>query len=360
MGWNILQSKDDNDRYGIVKLQKISFPGEAEQKYETSNWEWQYKENSFGESEIFIVKDNDKIVGHYAFIPQEYLIYGETVTAGYAVNAMVHPDYRKKGMYNSIQEYAVTHTQKTFSIGGTIRKPIMRAEIRGGYQITKKIPIFVLPLNFTKLLGNVISLPIVAAIIGYPLTKLYRLLFPNKIKNGEFLIEKVDALGNAIGGFFDNQIDVYDIHFKKNIPYVRWRFDEIRGVKYDKFIVRNNKNNHDVIAYFVLRGEKIKREKNFNNCLNIIDLEMIERREELLSHIIKFIVSLAREHGYDSLTFYLLDDGFISKQMKYHGMFKYPFDYYSLMVRNNKDKDIATLFKQSKKVYLNFSDTDIL
>jgi len=358
--WDVILSREDKDKFDIVKLQKIAFPGEAVEKCEISNWEWEYKKNFFGDSEIFVVKDKNKIVGHYAFLPQEYILHGKTVKAGHAVSAMVDPNYQRKGMYNSLQEYALANTQKTFSLGIAIRKPIMHAEIKGGYQITEKVPIFTFPVNFTGLIKSFVPIPIAPTIIGYPLTILYRLLFPNRIRNNQYLIEKVGMLSNVLGNFFNNQIKDYDIYLKKSPAYIKWRFDEIPGVEYDKFIVKEKDKKDDIVAYFVLRKERIKIGKVDANCIIIIDLEIKLKQKRLLSHIMKFIISIARKGEYDCLTFVLADDGFISKQMKFHGIVRYPFDYYRLIVHNNKDKDIATLFKQSKKIYLNFSDTDIL
>ena len=39
MAWDVIRSTDDEDKYDIVKLQEISFPGEGKEKYKISNWE---------------------------------------------------------------------------------------------------------------------------------------------------------------------------------------------------------------------------------------------------------------------------------------------------------------------------------
>jgi len=74
----------------------------------------------------------------------------------------------------------------------------------------------------------------------------------------------------------------------------------------------------------------------------------------------KYIIDFARQKNYDFVTFLLLDDGFISKQLKYHGIIKFPFDSYKLIIHNNKKKDIVSLFKKTRKIYLNFGDTDFM
>ena len=78
-------------------------------------WVWINRMLSDEKSLIVVAESGDKIVGHYAVIPQEFLIQNESYKIGFAIHAFIHPDFRStfmifqitKRMYKIAKEQAI-------------------------------------------------------------------------------------------------------------------------------------------------------------------------------------------------------------------------------------------------------------
>ena len=71
--------------------------------------EWKYINNPSGKAHVWIASDinNNKIVGTYALCPWKMNCNGKNYDAVQAVDAMVHPDYRKMGIFTQLQKTAI-------------------------------------------------------------------------------------------------------------------------------------------------------------------------------------------------------------------------------------------------------------
>ncbi|MEI9479369.1 MAG: GNAT family N-acetyltransferase [Deltaproteobacteria bacterium] len=87
----------ESDRNGIVALESLAWgpvePGSNEY------FEWQYLKNPTGLVFISCAQEPEgMVVAHNALIPVPVLLRGRKITVGFSVNAVTHPDYRRRGL----------------------------------------------------------------------------------------------------------------------------------------------------------------------------------------------------------------------------------------------------------------------
>lgn len=353
-GWHIVKSVDDADKKDIIRLRKIVFPGEDPDKELEEFWNWQFKNNFYGPAEIFLAKHKNQFVGHYAIIPQKFQFNGKEYTAGLVVDVMTHPDYRKQGMFYAIGRFALASTGTDFTIGYPIRGEVMPGHLKSGWEVVKKIPLYILPVNFEKIISHFISVGFVRQMAGASVRGFYKLFFSRETNATAYEIQKVKEISSAEVNFFGCPQKNGSIRQMKNNDYLRWRFDSNPLPNYEKFMVTEKKSGKPM-AYFVLRKKNILD----LSCMVMVDLLLKENNFTLLKNIMRYIRKKARAENQDCVACMLRDDGFISNRLKFFGMLKSPY-HFKLIIHNNHTIDFVSMFRQEKNVFLNWADTDVM
>jgi len=91
-----------DDEEIILNLYKIAFGF----KLSSEAWKWRYL-NGLCKPIVKLMFDDDKLIGHYAITPMPFSIKGENRKAAQAITLMVHPEYRKRGIFLKLAE--LTH-----------------------------------------------------------------------------------------------------------------------------------------------------------------------------------------------------------------------------------------------------------
>jgi hypothetical protein len=355
MDWTLERVPGPGYRGAILDLRKTVFAGENPEKQDPNYWDWEFERSFFGKAEVFAALDKDPpgLIGHYALLPQRYRIHGKSVSAGLAVDAMVHPLRRRKGLFSSLQAFSLSHTEQAFAIGYTIRKEVLPAELKGGYRIVHKAPVFVYPIRFEVLAGRLLRSGFAAGTAGKAARALHRLLFPPRRVNEGYAFTSVESLSPSLKGFFERQTLDEDIFLEKSAEYIAWRVDRIPSVAYDKVVASDREGR--TAGYAVLRRENL-----FGlDTLAVVDLETTDPRPETGDALIRFILSRAGELGCDCAAMLLLDGGSLSGRLKRAGFLKSPYAF-NLIVHNCGRGNTADTFRRSKRVRLNWCDTDML
>ena len=101
-------------RSGIAELFKICF-GET---LDRQLWEWAYLRNPTGRPIIVVALVNGNVIGHYAMIPIPFIQENLQYLGYLSMTTMVHPDYRKYGLFQELASIAYSHAlPKTFVYG---------------------------------------------------------------------------------------------------------------------------------------------------------------------------------------------------------------------------------------------------
>jgi GNAT superfamily N-acetyltransferase len=123
---------ESGDEHGLVELYNLVFGGGLD----LDRWRWLYRLVPLGVHEgVHVACDGDQIVGHLGAIPLTYLLRGEAVRAARSQDGYVHPDYRGRGLYYGLLEFAA-ETQQSLGVRYTMGFPndnSFPAMTRGGW-----------------------------------------------------------------------------------------------------------------------------------------------------------------------------------------------------------------------------------
>lgn len=86
------------DEIAILDLFEIVF----QQKLNSENWIWRFRDNPAGKHLIKLMWDNDKLIGHYAVSPLVMSVEGQDVLTALSLTTMTHPDYQGKGIFSKL------------------------------------------------------------------------------------------------------------------------------------------------------------------------------------------------------------------------------------------------------------------
>ncbi|KYC45241.1 MAG: hypothetical protein APG12_01696 [Candidatus Methanofastidiosum methylothiophilum] len=92
--------------------------------YKTLNYEtrkklfvWRYESNPYINSPfIYLAFDGKKIIGFRAFVIQKFILKDKKFLLGTPADAVVHPQYRRKGLFSKLTEYAIDDMDKNSNI----------------------------------------------------------------------------------------------------------------------------------------------------------------------------------------------------------------------------------------------------
>ena len=149
----ILREVTEDARDAIIELREQVFAVEDLEKRDPSFWSWEFMDSPDGRARLFVAEDGDRIVGHYAIIPQTFSFAGDRVKGSIVVDVMTHPDYRLQGMFKKIGRYSLAQVSDSiaFATGYPIRKEVMPGHLSIGWVDHLKIPVLVRPLKWGAL-----------------------------------------------------------------------------------------------------------------------------------------------------------------------------------------------------------------
>lgn len=90
-----LATPDDDD--AIAACIGAAFPSNPKARPDVLRW--QYRSNPFGETVGWVHEDDGRVVAHYSAFPMPYLLDGERVVAGNAVDAAVVPSHQGQRLF---------------------------------------------------------------------------------------------------------------------------------------------------------------------------------------------------------------------------------------------------------------------
>jgi GNAT superfamily N-acetyltransferase len=136
------------DRDAILALRELVFPDEDREKRHADFWQWEFVDGYAGGGRLFVAEVADKIVGHFAFVPQYYTA-GESVRGALAVDVMTHPDFRRQRVFSRLAAFSADRLRNEFQVitAFQIREPVMGGMLAGGWRAALGIPILLKPLS---------------------------------------------------------------------------------------------------------------------------------------------------------------------------------------------------------------------
>ncbi|HEX6178224.1 MAG TPA: GNAT family N-acetyltransferase [Thermoanaerobaculia bacterium] len=146
---------DRSDRDAILALRRSAFAGEDAEKQQIEFWDWEFGGYA-GAARTFVAETAGRIVAHIGFIPQQYSM-PETVAGALAVDAMTHPEYRRRSIFSKLTAYAAQRLRSEFQVvtAFQIRPAVLPGMQAGGWRIAADCPILIRPLSIVRFAADV-------------------------------------------------------------------------------------------------------------------------------------------------------------------------------------------------------------
>jgi GNAT superfamily N-acetyltransferase len=349
--WKIRDGNQE-DMKGIFSLREVVFGEEEKDKLDPRFWRWEFMEGPDGRGLIYIMEDGNKIIGHFADVPRRFSIQGDDVLATLSLDLMVHPDYRRKGIFEAMGRYGIERVKKENGLFLT-SYPIRRETIRGfkkiGWKNVVELPVLVYPIRFSGIVNQYFRFPPLSLLVGGGARFFYFLLYGLKRGKGTegFEIEKVGLLDDQFDGFCQKALSLYPIMGIRNRRYLTWRYLEHPTRSYTIYRARKS---GEMQGYIVLRKVELL---NFNSAV-IVDLLALDKVS--LIALVERGIQHSREQGADLLGFMVPQGHSHHKIMRSMGFLPSP-KTFLFMIYPHSNREI--LFSP-EKWYLTWGDTDVI
>jgi GNAT superfamily N-acetyltransferase len=141
------------DRDAILALRAIAFPGDDPEKQRPDFWRWEFETAYAGPGHVFIAESGNRIVGHFAFVPQRYVAGDKPLRGALAVDVMTHPDFRRQRVFSRLAAFAASRLRDEFQVvtAFQIRDAVMAGMQAGGWKFVQQNPVLLKPLSIPRI-----------------------------------------------------------------------------------------------------------------------------------------------------------------------------------------------------------------
>ena len=238
-------------------------------------WEWKYLENPLKTLSIALAISNNRVVGCYHSIQQRIKFFDRFFLIGVGVDAVVHPDYRKMGLYDrmlkqleGIEEKICIRNHYTVSANPIL----LNRNLRRGYpSFPHSIMIYVRIHDVSRHLQK---MPIENAWVkklGFTSIK-----WINKLKNvfskpldKSFKVNHIQSFDERIELFWEEVKNHYDFIVERNRDYLNWRYCDSRGGEY---VVKQAEESGRILGYIVIRINKFTEDYPVGYIVDLLSL----------------------------------------------------------------------------------------
>ncbi len=349
--WRVRDGNEE-DLEGILSLRRIVFGEVEKDKQDPRFWRWEFLDGPDGRALIYLVEDKDKIIAHFADIPRRFSVNGESILGTLSLDLMVHPDYRRQGIFLELGNYAVRRVKKEngyFMTAYPIRLETIQGLKKIGWEEVVELPVLVYPIKFNNILNHYLHFQPLSAMAGL-ITKIFYILFfskKRKMRSEGIEIEKISQWDIQFEHFLKKILSLNQIMGIRDQAFFTWRYfrHPTRTYTIYRAIERGEMKGYIILRKVDLLG--------FNSAV-IVDLLALE--EEVLRVLVERGMEYSRREGVDLIGFmvprvhpyyqWLRRCGFIPS-----------FKTFLFMIYSHENRKI--LF-DPQKWYVNWGDTDVI
>lgn len=347
----------EGDEEGIYNLHQAALPPERQKNEWMRWWYWLYKENPAGEGLIWLAEVDNRIVGQHSLIPLKIKMGNREVLSSWGVDAMTHPDYRRRGIFETISQNLFSDAVKngiTISTGfpNEYSRPGLIKKL--GWFDVSHISVKCKPLNWNKTIrilinSNFLSVPLSVG------TKLILDKFSCRTDKmslpGDVVITRIYAFDERFDRLWSRVSEQFNIMVIRNSDYLNWRY-RVPGKQY---LIYTAEKNDEVSGYIVLR---IKAKRNMKAS---VVFDMIAESEDIMYHLVLKAIESSRLAGADCIVYSLIANRAYHSILKRAGFISIPFNHAGHFCLRQISKEIpVTLLRDPGNWFVQVGDSDEL
>jgi predicted GNAT family acetyltransferase len=189
-----------------------------------------------------VAVDNARIVGARPFWFTEMWVGDKKVKTAQHCNTMVHPEYRKRGIFNKMGQFAVQYLKDndyalTYGFPGPMSRPGFLSQ---GYKIVDETESMFLVIHPQKLLLHKLSSKTLAGVLGFLYNEFLNAGAKKTTRvSDSFQVEVSDGYTDDLKEV-DELRDRSGINLVRSESYLRWRFDKHPQRRYRYVIAKKD------------------------------------------------------------------------------------------------------------------------
>ncbi len=236
------------DRPALIRFQREMFGADARQLDE-EHFEWLFERNPYrrpGGPQMWVYRHNGEIVGQQGGIPFELKVGREYHRASWAIDLMVHPRWRLRGVGPALSETYVASNEITIGLG--LSDSAYKAFLRAGWTDMGLIPLYVRPLDVRRMLEGRLPGRGRLHLLGSAATPLVRTadaLCEAYARCRGVRIQLVDRFDEAVDALWAEVCDGCAVIARRDFRALRWRFDTLV-----------NRDRYERL--YLLRGDRLR------------------------------------------------------------------------------------------------------
>ena len=314
--WTVREYKK-GDENGILELMKAVYPDKKILKESWMKWwKWMFTKSPAGAARIWLADHNGKIAGQYPLIISDMKVGKEIAKVSQNIELMTHPDYRKQGMFITLEKKALEKTAKE-GINITIGFPNAAAypgHIKTGWFDIGSLQIGVKPIHLKKIVETGIKNNFLKPFYVFFGKLIIYLIYREKktIVSDSLKISKVNSFDNRINDFWEKNSKDYEITTVRKKEYLNWRYVDIPDIDYTIYIAEEK---GEIRGYIVLRCVD---EDNIKSG-SIFDIFTPLERPDVTARLISKAIEFFKSQNVDLIFCLMVADKKIQKVIRKKG-----------------------------------------
>lgn len=312
----------EGDEEGIFELWRSVHPDNQVSRSEWMKyWTWLYRQNPAGEALIQVAEDNGKIICHHAIIPVRLKIGSEQVLGSWGVDAMTHPQYRRRGIWEEvIKEIWARAAAKGIDITPGFPNRYSLPGLTGKLQWFKisTTTIALRPVNWKKTISVKVRNRFILGVLSFCASIVSGIsgISKRRIAGVEGIsIKTVTSFDERFSGLWDSVSQQYPIMTVRTPDYLNWRYSRPDA----GYRITAAVEGEEIKGYVVLRNQKL------NGIAVSYIVDLIARSQEIMRYLISESVKTCEQEDIAALIFSYIADKNYGIPLKREGFFSPPF-----------------------------------
>jgi GNAT superfamily N-acetyltransferase len=266
----------EGDAERILSLRKLVFGDQEKDKLDPKFWKWEFLAGPDGKAFLYLAEDGERLAGHFADIPRCFSLRGEVVRGTLSLDLMVHPDYRRKGIFAEMGQYAARRVKAEkglFMTAFPIRRETIGGLLKIGWEVVGPLPVLVYPLRFGGIVNRYLHSSPLSSLVGGIARLGYRLLWEHRGKETPqgIELEEVTQLDGSFDRFWERAKRLYPVMGIRDRAFLNWRYFLNPTRKYTLYRAREK---GEMTGYLILRKVTLLQ---FNSSV-IVDLLALDEK----------------------------------------------------------------------------------
>ena len=337
----------------LVNLFNLCFSDDISINY----WKWKHLYNPYSkiDSKIVLALEGNKIIGARPLLLTEFIKGGKCVLAAQPCDTMVHPDYRRQGIFKKMNDLAIEYSKEIgvsffYNFPGWMSRT---GYLKQGWRNVCSINKLYLLIRPDVVFANKLNNPLITFGVSFFYSKLKNKSFLENIpKNFQLksfyrypsVLKKIDKLyTNEYSG---------QINLNRNESFLKWRLDNNPKFHYRYLLFFYSGN---FIGYSVVQ---INNDENNVLSAKIMDFLILENNyyyaHLFLRSVIKYLIkkNCVQIYAWEPQNTNLCK---VYSLLEFKSYLKFPYSLYSLFF---KDKGIYLYYRliDSKSTFSYNSD----